>query len=175
MAMLAVYHDPVGGNPHQPKLNSPPEIYVARLPANGDDDVIEADPLEEFSVPPPSASRARVIHYPDAVFLDDERCAQPGSAPNHRYRAVAGGGDLPPVGGPSDDEEADNLQEPFLDRPMYGHVRVGVFEDVFGGLHLRCYLSRRARRFTLMGMGFAMVIATGKLSEVAELVAKILF
>jgi hypothetical protein len=173
MAMLAVYHDPVGGNPHPPKLNSPPEIYVARLPSNSDDDVIEADPVEESSVPSPGFSRARVI-YPDAAFLDDERCAQSGSAPIRRYRVIAGGGDLPPDGDPSDDE-AVHLREPLPDSPMYRHINVGIFEDVFGGLHFRCYLSRRARRVLIFVMGFGIVIATGRLSEVAELVAKLLF
>ncbi len=172
---LAVYHDPVGGSPHQPKLNSPPEIYVARPSASPDDeDVFEADPVEACSEPPPDFGRARVVYHPDAVFIDDKSRAQSGSAPIRRYRVIAGGGDLPPEQDPSDEEAVDDPR-PLSDSPMYRHINVGIFEDVFGGLHFRCYLSRRARRIVVFAMGFGIVIATGRLSEVAELVAKILF
>jgi hypothetical protein len=167
MTMFAVYPDPVGGNPHHPKQNSPPEIYVARLPSSSDDDVIEADPVDDSSMPSPGI-------YPDAVFVDGDPSRLTGASSIRRYRVVAGGGQVPPPDDPLD-EEAVNMREALPENLMYRHFIFGLFEDIFGGLHLRCYVSRRARRVVALCTALGFVLLTGKVSEVAELVLKLFF
>lgn len=177
MAIVAVYPDPVGGNPHQPKLTSPPGIYVARLHDSVDDDVIDAELIEE--TPGSSSGTWHTMPvYPDAVFTDGSAVRSgprpSGNASHSRYRVIMGSGGVPPSAD-SPDGEVDESDELRPDGLLYRHFIVGVGEDNFGGLHLRCYLSPRARRALAIALALGFVVLTGKLTEVAELVIKFFF